>query len=137
MTAPTVNRLALPVLYTAFAVLAIGVNIGTQAIVVALYGGPFALVASVLAGTATGLVAKYVLDKAYIFRFTTRDKAHEAKTFALYTVMGIVTTAVFWGTEAVFHLVWETDAMRYLGGVIGLAIGYCSKYYLDKRFVFR
>lgn len=131
------NRLALPALYSAFAVIAIGVNIGTQAAVVAVYSGPFQIVSSVLAGTATGLVAKYLLDKAYIFRFTTRDRAHEAKTFALYTVMGIATTVVFWGTEALFHLVWKTDAMRYLGGVIGLAIGYCTKYYLDKRFVFR
>ena len=131
------KRLALPALYLAFAVVAIAVNIGTQAAVVAIYGGPFQIISSVLAGTATGLVAKYVLDKAFIFRYVTRDKAHEAKTFALYTVMGIATTAVFWGTEAVFHFVWETDAMRYLGGVIGLAIGYCTKYYLDKRFVFR
>ena len=137
MTGSIAHRLTLPVLYFAFAVLAIAVNIGTQALVVAVYRGPFHLVASVLAGTATGLVAKYVLDKAYIFRFVTRDKAHEARTFALYTVMGIATTAVFWGTEAVFHLVWQTDEMRYLGGVIGLAIGYCTKYYLDKRFVFR
>ena len=131
------KRLVLPALYFAFAVIAIGVNIGTQAAVVAIYSGPFRIVGSVLAGTATGLVAKYLLDKAYIFRFTTRDRAHEAKTYALYTVMGIATTAVFWGTEALFHLVWQTDAMRYLGGVIGLAIGYCTKYYLDKRFVFR
>ena len=137
MTAPAENRLTLPALYLLFAVLAIGVNIGTQALVVAFYDGPFHLVGSVLAGTATGLVAKYVLDKAYIFRFTTRNRAHEARTFALYTVMGVATTAVFWGTEAVFHLIWKTDAMRYLGGVIGLAIGYCTKYYLDKRFVFR
>lgn len=131
------NRLALPALYFAFAVLAIAVNIGTQAVVVAVYGGPFHLIASVLAGTATGLVAKYVLDKAFIFRFVARDKAHEARTFALYTVMGLATTAVFWGTEAAFHLAWQTDAMRYLGGIIGLAVGYCTKYYLDKRFVFR
>ncbi|MDZ4048040.1 MAG: GtrA family protein [Pseudoxanthomonas sp.] len=131
------KRLALPTLYLAFAVLAIAVNIGTQAAVIALYGGPFQIIASVLAGTATGLVAKYVLDKAFIFRFVTRSKAHEAKTFVLYTVMGIATTAIFWGTEALFHLVWKTDGMRYLGGVIGLAIGYCSKYFLDKRFVFR
>lgn len=27
--------------------------------------------------------------------------------------------------------------MRYLGGVLGLAIGYVIKYELDKRFVFR
>jgi hypothetical protein len=27
--------------------------------------------------------------------------------------------------------------MRYLGALIGLAIGYWAKYHLDKRFVFR
>jgi hypothetical protein len=27
--------------------------------------------------------------------------------------------------------------MRYLGGLIGLAIGYWTKYRLDKRYVFR
>jgi putative flippase GtrA len=132
-----VKRLTLPALYLAFAVLAIVVNIGTQALVVAVYGGPFQIAVSILAGTATGLVAKYLLDKAFIFRFVTRDKVHEARTFLLYTLMGIATTAVFWGTEAVFHVIWKTDAMRYVGGVIGLAIGYCTKYYLDKRFVFR
>lgn len=131
------SRLRLPALYLAFAVFAIGVNIGTQALVVMAWRGPFDIAASILAGTATGLVAKYLLDKAFIFRFVARDRAHEAKTFVLYTAMGIATTAIFWGTEALFHLVWRTDTMRYLGGVIGLAIGYCAKYALDKRFVFR
>ena len=27
--------------------------------------------------------------------------------------------------------------MRYLGGILGLAIAYLSKYFLDKRYVFR
>jgi len=113
------------------------VNIATQALAIAVYDGPFRIALSMGAGTATGLVAKYLLDKAYIFRYVTRDKAHEARTFFLYTVMGIATTALFWGTETLFHLVWKTDAMRYTGGVLGLAIGYVAKYALDKRFVFR
>lgn len=124
-------------MYLAFAVVAIVVNIGTQAVAMALYDGPFAIVLSMIAGTGTGLVAKYVLDKAYIFSYVTRDKAHEARTFFLYTVMGIATTAVFWGTETIFHLIWKTDAMRYVGGVLGLAVGYFAKYTLDKRFVFK
>ena len=33
--------------------------------------------------------------------------------------------------------VFETKEMRYLGGVLGLAIGYLAKYHLDKRYVFR
>ncbi|MEL7013152.1 MAG: GtrA family protein, partial [Pseudomonadota bacterium] len=31
---------------------------------------------------------------------------------------------------------WRTDLMRELGAVIGLTIGYVTKYQLDKRFVF-
>ncbi|HMU91334.1 MAG TPA: GtrA family protein, partial [Pseudomonadales bacterium] len=32
---------------------------------------------------------------------------------------------------------FATKEMRYLGGIIGLAIGYLAKYHLDKRYVFR
>ena len=62
--------------------------------------------------------------------------AHDGQTFALYTLMGIVTTFVFWGFEFGFDYLFQTRPMRYLGGVIGLAIGYYVKYQLDKRFVF-
>ena len=31
---------------------------------------------------------------------------------------------------------YDTDYMRYLGGVIGLSIGFYVKYRLDKKFVF-
>ena len=34
-------------------------------------------------------------------------------------------------------MIWQTDLMRELGAVIGLAIGYVVKFQLDKRFVFR
>lgn len=55
----------------------------------------------------------------------------------LYTVMGIFTTIIFLAFEFGFHAIFETKEMRYVGGVIGLMIGYICKYYLDKRFVFR
>jgi len=42
----------------------------------------------------------------------------------------------FWAVEYAFHLTFVTDAMRYVGGVIGLAIGFHVKYKLDKKFVF-
>ena len=44
---------------------------------------------------------------------------------------------IFWGLEFGFNWVFHTKEMRYLGGIIGLAIGYLIKYQLDKRFVFR
>jgi putative flippase GtrA len=50
--------------------------------------------------------------------------------------MGLVTTAIFWGTETIFWLTWRTHAMRELGAVLGLVIGYTVKFHLDRRFVF-
>jgi putative flippase GtrA len=50
--------------------------------------------------------------------------------------MGVVTTVLFWVTEYTFDLWFETKTMRYVGAVIGLGIGYLTKYYLDKKYVF-
>ena len=50
--------------------------------------------------------------------------------------MGVFTTAIYWGVEYAFHLIFATDTMRYVGGVIGLAIGFYVKYQLDKKYVF-
>ena len=48
----------------------------------------------------------------------------------------MLTTALFWGTEYVFHLAFDSDLMRYIGGVLGLVGGHIIKYQLDKRYVF-
>jgi len=53
-----------------------------------------------------------------------------------YTLTGVVTTAIFWGFEFGFDQIFQSKDMRYLGGLIGLAIGYWTKYRLDKRYVF-
>ena len=50
--------------------------------------------------------------------------------------MAVITTLIFWGTEYTFHLIYETELMRYIGGLIGLAIGFYVKYQLDKKYVF-
>ena len=127
-------RIAL--LYAIFAAISIAVNIGTQVIFMMAYTGRGAIALSIVAGTATGLVTKYVLDKHWIFAHVTRDRNHEARTFALYAAMGLLTTLVFWGAEYVFHLWFKTDAMRYLGGILGLVAGYLMKYRLDRKYVF-
>ena len=124
-------------LYALLAAIATFTNIGAQDLVVRFYSGPFDVAGSMVVGTAVGLVIKYMLDKRYIFRFRARDVAHDSRVFALYTLMGLLTTVIFWGFEFGFHLVFETREMRYLGGVIGLAIGYLTKYHLDKRYVFK
>jgi putative flippase GtrA len=128
-------RIAL--LYTLFAAISTVANIGAQDLLLRVAHFDYAVALSVLFGTGVGLVVKYVLDKRYIFAFQTRDLGHDGRLFVLYTLMGVVTTAIFWGFEFGFDALFGTREMRYLGGVIGLALGYLAKYRLDKRFVFR
>lgn len=127
----------LAISYGIFALIATAANIGAQDLVVRSYTGAFAKLASVAVGTGVGLFVKYFLDKRYIFNFRARSVAHDSQTFVLYTIMGLATTGVFWGFEFGFDRIFATKEMRYVGGVIGLAIGYVTKYRLDKRYVFR
>lgn len=122
--------------YSCFAVIATIANLAVQRLV--LLGGtdPVMFMAAVGAGTIVGLVIKYILDKRWIFMDTATGAAAHGKKFGLYMVMGIATTAIFWGTETAFWFIWKTDLMREIGAVIGLSIGYVVKYNLDRRFVF-
>ena len=123
-------------LYAFFAVLTTTFNLGTQMLVVSLYHGLYAIEASVLLGTAVGLPLKYVLEKMYVFSFSTDNISHDGKLFFFYAIMGVFTTGLFWGVEYLFHVLFNTDAMRYLGGALGLTLGCLIKYRLDKRYVF-
>lgn len=129
--------MSLAITYLILALIATAANIGAQDVVIRGYSGAFDVPISVAVGTGVGLVVKYILDKRYIFRFRARDVAHDGRTFVLYTVMGLATTVIFWGVEFGFHSLFGTKEMRYLGGAVGLALGYVAKYQLDKRFVFR
>lgn len=124
------------ILYSLFAVIATVTNIGGQEITTQLYAGPYPIVLSILIGTAIGLVTKYFLDKKYIFNHNTDTVAEDSKVFVLYTSTGLITTAIFWGLEFGFDYYFQSKVFRYLGGIIGLSIGYVVKYQLDKRFVF-
>lgn len=127
----------LPLRYAFLALLATAVNILCQDLSIRLYQGTGAVALATLAGTGVGLVFKYVLDKRYIFHFRATNAAHDGRTFALYLVMGLATTALFWGVEFGFDHLFGNKTMRYVGAALGLAIGYLAKYHLDKRFVFR
>lgn len=91
----------------------------------------------IAAGTATGLVSKYLLDKFLIFDDRSLWLGDNLQKFGKYTLTGVLTTAIFWGTEAAFAGIGGHEAMRYLGAAIGLAIGYVVKFHLDYRFVFQ
>ena len=127
---------ALVLRYSAFAVVATLANLGAQRLVLGFGEGPWHFAAAVLAGTAVGLVVKYLLDKRWIFFDQTRGARATGRQFGLYTAMGLVTTAIFWATETAFWLTFGTHAARELGAVLGLAVGYWVKYRLDRAYVF-
>ena len=124
------------VLYTLFAVLSTAINIGSQMLSIWIYKGPLSVEISILVGTVMGLPLRHFLEKRYIFNFTSKNLVHDGKLFVFYSAMGVITTLIFWGTEYTFHLIYDTDFMRYLGGVFGLSIGFYVKYQLDKKYVF-
>ncbi len=122
--------------YAAFAVIATIVNLAVQRLVLLQGTTTFWFLAAMGLGTIAGLVVKYILDKRWIFADTSTGVKAHGKKFGLYTAMGVFTTVIFWGTETAFWLIWQTDGMRELGAILGLAVGYVVKYLLDRRFVF-
>lgn len=129
--------LVIAVKYALFAIASIIVNILCQYLSLLVYIGVASLYVAMLAGTLAGLISKYILDKKYIFHFTSASRLHDAERFFHYSVTGIFTTAIFWSTEIGFDLAFEGDFAKYIGAVIGLSVGYFSKYFLDKRYVFK
>lgn len=129
------------VLYVLFAVLATASNLAAQAMV-HVFAPPQAGLAglaywgALAFGTGVGLVVKYILDKRWIFFDASRGLAAHGRRFSLYTLMGIATTVIFWGVQSAAFAIFGTRLMLYVGGALGLAIGYVVKYWLDKRFVF-
>ena len=131
-------RIAL--LYTLFAAVATLVNIGSQALVWRLMLGALddlpALVLSVIVGTGTGLIVKYVLDKRWIFAFQAKNARSGLRAFMFYTMFSVVTTVIFWVFEFGAEWLFGGEVARYTGAVIGLALGYTAKYRLDKHVTF-
>ncbi len=122
--------------YALFAAISTLVNLLFQWISFLFYAGWGSLYLAMFIGTLAGLVAKYILDKKWIFYHTPKDKKDDAKKFILYSFMGVFTTIIFWGTEITFNALFESPNAKYLGAVIGLSIGYIIKYFLDKKYVF-
>ena len=122
--------------YAAFALIATLANLATQRLILATGRTAGHFVLAVACGTLAGLVLKYLLDKRWIFQDRARGLGDHRRKFTLYTGMGLVSTAIFWGAETLFWLIWHSDQMRETGAVLGLMIGYVVKYQLDRRFVF-
>ncbi|WP_432455056.1 MULTISPECIES: GtrA family protein [unclassified Agarivorans] len=125
------------VLYILFAIAATWGNLTTQWLSDQIYKGPGQFYISLFTGTFVGLLLKYWLDKSYIFYFQTESRGDDIQKFILYSFMGVITTVLFWGTELLFALCFvDLEGAKYVGGIVGLAMGYLLKFYLDKRYVF-
>ena len=122
--------------YSLFALIATIINLFTQFISLAIYSQDFSLYIAIFFGTLTGLIAKYILDKKYIFYYVVKDKKEDSQKFILYSIMGVFTTLIFWGFEIGFDYIFDSEIAKYIGAIIGLSIGYITKYFLDKKFVF-
>lgn len=125
--------------YAGFAIVAIAANLGTQAALLAAVPEPTArsaILLAVAAGTCVGLIAKYILDKHYIFEDPSSGLIAQSRSFALYTMTGVLTTAIFWATELAASLFDPGGPMMYAAGGLGLTVGYWLKYHLDRRFTF-
>jgi putative flippase GtrA len=130
-----------PILYGAFAALCTAFNLGAQRLVnlvvtPRMFPGDMIVYLGMLAGTTVGLVTKFFLDKFFVFRHRARSASSNIGKFALYALFGAATTGIFWGVELVFYYLWSEDISKYIGGFFGLVLGYTTKYFLDKTFVF-
>lgn len=130
------NAHALFLRYSLFAVIATIANLLAQRAVLAVERSGTTLFAAIVAGTFVGLVVKYLLDRRWIFHDTASGLEAHGYRFTLYTMTGVATTAIFWGSEYLFWTIWQNDAMREVGAVLGLAVGYAVKYRLDRHYVF-
>lgn len=123
--------------YILFALIATILNLFTQYIFLKMYYGVGSLYLAMFLGTLIGLVIKYILDKNYIFKYRINNKKEELKKILLYSFLGIFTTLIFWSFEIAFDKIFEYDLAKYVGGLLGLALGYYLKFTLDKNIVFK
>jgi hypothetical protein len=124
------------VMYTAFAIAAIAANLITQSLILHLVRNQYAISCAILGGTMAGLALKYLLDKQWIFMHEHVNATQNARTFVLYSMMGIVTTLIFWLAELTATHLSASSLSRNIGAILGLTVGYYVKYKLDKKFVF-
>ena len=123
--------------YAVFAVFSIAVNLLFQYVTFYVYAGSMSLYIAMLNGTLAGLICKYILDKKYIFFHKTQSIEENVRKFTIYSALGGVLTLLFWVFELAFDVLFDSEYAKYFGALIGLTIGYTSKFFLDRKFVFR
>ena len=123
-------------LYSIFAIIATFSNLYTQRLILSIDKTNLFFIISISTGTLVGLIIKFVLDKKFIFLEKNIKYKNDGLIFSLYSLMGIISTSIFWGTETIFCLNWQNQPMREIGAILGLTLGYIVKYKLDKYYVF-
>ncbi|MGI3899544.1 MAG: GtrA family protein [Janthinobacterium lividum] len=137
LSASAMKKHTVMMLYVFFALLSTGINLGTQQIAMMLFvqfAGTLPL--SLLAGTVAGFVAKYILDKNFIFFDHSVGRSEEVRKVALYGFFSVFTTVLFWAVEIGAFRLFGTVEAKYTGAVLGLGLGYALKFMLDRRFTF-
>lgn len=134
-TRPPLSPRTVFVRYVAFAIAAGACNLVMQEVWIRLIGAT-PIMLSVLFGTAVGFAVKYLLDRNWIFMDGYTDQAAEARKVAAYGLVSVLTTLLFWAVELAFLFASGSATAKYLGAVIGLALGNALKYRLDKQYVF-
>ena len=127
----------LTIKYILFCVFAIIANLLTQRLFLDLSILDLDYFYALAFGTLVGLITKYFLDKNYIFNDFDNTVKNNSKKFSLYTLNGVFTTIIFWGTESMFFFIYGSTFARECGALIGLSIGYFLKSRMDKKFVFQ
>jgi putative flippase GtrA len=136
ITTAQIETIPLAVRYVLFASTASLVNLLIQFVVLSILAGPDRLLIAMIMGTIAGIVPKYFLDKRWIFRNPSAGFSNHARIFSIYTLLSVVTTLIFWATEALFDWLGHGGPLHYIGAIIGLAVGYWIKYHLDLRITF-
>ena len=117
-------------LYFLFALLASIVNVIGQHIFLNYNENLFF---AVIAGSAAGLVFKYVLDSSIVFE---GKKPINIRTFIIYAFFRACITPIIWIVEVIFLNTFGTVFMIDVGAFLGLGLVYYINYEMDKRYVF-
>ncbi|MCL5796173.1 MAG: GtrA family protein, partial [Gammaproteobacteria bacterium] len=100
--------------YVLFALIATGVNLLVQYPFFELFSAWWVIYVALFFGTLAGLVTKYWLDKRWIFVYTSKSKQDDLSRFGWYSLMGVFTTIIFWGTEMAFYHLASFEGAQYV-----------------------
>ncbi len=91
------------------------------------------LVGSIIAVGITYII-KFFLDKFYVFKKKSMEIKETSKQFIKYFLFAILTTVENIGIQFIFTNFIGTPLE--ISFIIALSIGYLTKFFLDKRYVF-